>query len=115
MLTAAILFAVAAIGGAAMAAMRLQGRELPPLWLALLHGVLAASGLGTLIYVVKTTAVPKVALGALAGFLIAALGGFALLLLFHLKKKPLPIPIVLIHGGVAVLSFAALLVGLFQV
>jgi len=111
--TAAILFAIAAIGGAAMAAMRLQGRELPPLWLAALHGLVAASGLVTLIYTVKSTPVPKFAWVALAGFVLAALGGLTLLLLFHLKKRPLPIPFILGHASVAVLSLILLLMGVF--
>lgn len=111
--TSAILFAIAAMAGATMAAMRLQGRELPLLWLAALHGLAAASGLVTLIYTAKSTAVPKVALVSLAGFVLAALGGFTLLLLFHLKKRPLPIPLMLGHATVAILSFIALLIGVF--
>ena len=42
---AAILFAVAAVTGIAIAFIRLSGRDLPPMGLALLHGLFAASGL----------------------------------------------------------------------
>jgi hypothetical protein len=115
MATAAILFAIAAIGGATMAAMRLQGRELPPLWLALVHGGVAAAGLITLIVTVaQMTVVPTTAVVSLIGFILAALGGFALFLLFHMKKKALPINIMLAHATLAVISFVILLIGVFQ-
>lgn len=97
-----------------MAAMRLGGRELPPLGLALLHGALAAAGLITLIITVIANVVPALAMASLIGFVIAALGGFTLFLGFHLKKTALPIPIMLIHATVAVLSFILLLVVLFK-
>jgi hypothetical protein len=114
MITIAVVFAIAAVGGAVMAAMRLQGRELPPLWLALVHGVVAAAGLVLFVQRAMTwNVVPKVFMVSLIGFVIAALGGFTLLLFFHLKKKPLPIPIMLIHATVAVVSFAVLLIGIF--
>lgn len=113
---AAVLFAVAAVGGAAMAAMRLQGRELPPLWLALVHGVVAASGLGALIYSIAISATaPKSSLAAAAGFVVAALGGFVLFGFFHLKQKALPIPVMLVHATVAVVSFVVLLIGVFAI
>jgi len=49
---------------------------------------------------------------ALIGFVIAALGGFYLFS-FHLRRQALPIPVVIIHGLVAVISFVVLLVGIF--
>lgn len=110
MLVAVLLFGVAAVGGVIMAVMRVSGRELPPLWLALVHGVLAASGLVALIISVVTVSANPVALGALIGFVVAALGGFALFS-FHLRKKALPLPLVGIHAFVAVVSFVVLLWG----
>lgn len=112
--TAAVLFAIAAVGGAIMAALRLGGRELPPLGLVLLHGILAAAGLVTLIMKVIGNVVPTMAMGALVGFVIAALGGFTLFFLFHLKKKALPIPLMLVHATIAVISFVLLLIVLFK-
>jgi hypothetical protein len=47
---------------------------------------------------------PKVALGL---FIVAALGGFGLFS-FHLRKKDLPIPLVLVHAVVAVAGFLSL-------
>ena len=45
MTVALVLFALAALGGAAMAVLRFQGRPQPPLGLALVHGAAAAAGL----------------------------------------------------------------------
>ncbi len=113
MVTAAVLFAIAAIGGATMAAIRLGGTPLPPLWLAIVHGLFAAAGLIVLIIAVAGGAAGA-AIVALIGFIIAALGGFTLLLFFHLKKTALSIPLMLVHGAIAVISFIILLVGIFR-
>lgn len=113
MLLAVLLFGVAAVGGVTMAVMRVGGRELPPLWLALVHGVLAASGLVALIISVATVSTNALALWSLIGFVVAALGGF-LLFSFHLRKKALPLPIVGIHAFVAVVSFVVLLWGVIS-
>ena len=110
---AALLFTIAALGGAVMAAMRLGGRELPPMWLALLHGAVAATGLITLLVAIQGNAVSNIVLLAAGGFIIAALGVLTMFFLFHLKKGALPVPLMLIHASVAVLSFIALLVALF--
>ncbi len=110
MLWAVLFFGVAAVGGVTMAVMRVGGRELPPLWLALAHGVLAASGLVALVISVATVSGSPLALWSLVGFLVAALGGF-LLFSFHLRRKALPLPVVGIHAFVAVVSFVVLLWG----
>ncbi|MGH9941962.1 MAG: hypothetical protein ACRD9R_06340 [Pyrinomonadaceae bacterium] len=112
MTLAAVLFAIAALGGVVMAVMRLSGRELPPMGLAIVHGVVAAAGLIALILVVVGGAASTQATIALIGFVIAALGGFYLFS-FHLRRQALPIPVVIIHGLVAVISFVVLLVGIF--
>ncbi|HWW76081.1 MAG TPA: hypothetical protein VNZ44_11815, partial [Pyrinomonadaceae bacterium] len=85
MTTALILFAVAALGGLVMAAMRLGGRELPPMGLAIVHGLFAAAGLVTLILALVGSGFSTMATIALVGFVGAALGGFYLFSL-HLKK-----------------------------
>jgi len=109
MLIATVLFAIAALGGAFLAALRFQMKELP-FPVAILHGLLAASGLvALLLAVVNGNAVgsAKIALGL---FVVAALGGFFLFSL-HLRKRELPIPVVLIHAVVAVVAFAILVIG----
>jgi hypothetical protein len=74
MQTAAILLAVAALGGLTMAVIRLRGAPQPPTWLALVHGAVAATGLGMLIYQALTTGVPQLAQYAIYVFVLAALG-----------------------------------------
>ena len=114
MVLAAVLFAIAALGGAVMAFMRLSGRELPPMALAIVHGLFAASGLiALLVAVIGANASTETQI-ALGGFVVAALGGFYLFS-YHLRGKALPVPVVLIHGVVAVISFILLLLGVFAV
>ncbi len=114
MTVAAILFAIAAVGGVIMAAMRFGGRELPPMALAIVHGLFAAAGLVTLIAAVVGSDSSLLAKVAAAGFVIAALGGF-MLFSYHLRRQALPVNYVVIHGAGAVISFAILLAGIFVV
>jgi hypothetical protein len=101
---AAVLLAIAALGGVVMAAMRFGGRELPPMALALIHGPL-------ILFVVNSNA-STLAWVALVGFVIAALGGF-MLFSHHLRGRALPVNYVVIHGAGAVISFAILLAAIF--
>ena len=54
------LFVVAALGGLAMAGIRLLGKRNPPPWLALLHGLLAGAGITLLLYAALTTSIPRI-------------------------------------------------------
>jgi hypothetical protein len=110
---AAILFAVAAVGGLVMAAMRFGGRELPPMGLAIVHGLFAASGLVALVVAVLGANASTAAYVSLAGFVIAAIGGFSLFS-YHLRGRALPINYVVIHAAGAVISFAILLYAIFS-
>ncbi len=112
MTIAAILFAIAAAGGLVMAAMRVGGRELPPMGLAIVHGLFAAAGLVTLLVAVFGSGASWVSMVAAAGFVIAAIGGFTLFA-HHLRRQPLPLNYVAIHGAGAVISFVILLVAIF--
>lgn len=108
---AIILFAVAALGGLTLAAMRFRNRPLP-MSLALIHGVVAAAGLVLLLIVAlgaNGTSPQKL---ALIIFVVAALGGFYLFSR-HVRGRELPIPMVVIHGLVAVVAFVTLLYGVF--
>src|SRR5436305_638928 len=87
--TAAVLFAVAALGGLVMAGIRFSGPN-PPTWLAMLHGFLAAAPLTLLIYAACTIGLPSLANLATVLFVIAALGGVVLNLNYHWKLLPLP-------------------------
>ena len=114
MTVAAILFAIAAVGGVIMAAMRFGGRELPPMALAVVHGLFAAAGLVTLIAAVLGSKASWAAIVAVIGFVVAALGGFSLFS-YHLRRQALPVNYVVIHGVGAVISFVILLAAIFVV
>ena len=114
MQAAAVLFALAALGGLTMAGIRASGTPRPPTWLALGHGAIAALGLVTLLYTVATQVCPTVVLISLGCFVLAALGGATIFLLFHLRGKALPLPLVIGHGIIAVTAFVLLLIGIFQ-
>lgn len=109
---AVVLFAISALGGITLATLHLRHKPLP-LALALGHGLLAAAGLVLLILVVVGGTAPKLLLVSLVLFIIAALGGFALFS-FHLRRQPLPTPVVFIHGLVAVAAFLILLVTILR-
>ena len=64
--------------------------------MVLIASVIGAAAVGTML----TAALPL--------FVVAAIGGFTLLS-FHLRKRSLPIPLMLVHGGVAVVAFLVLL------
>ena len=114
MTTAAIFLGLAALGGLTMVIMRLKGTPLPPTGLALAHGGIAAVGVIILAYTAATTSIPQQALIALGIFVVAALGGLAIFLMFHLKNRPLPIPLILGHGLIAVIGFVLLVLTIYQ-
>jgi hypothetical protein len=111
---AVIIFAIGALGGLVLASSVLRGK-LAPWALSLLHAALGATGLVLTAIVVfgAGEAVPDHVGLALLLLLIAALGGF-FLASYHLRNKPGPKPVVLIHAGVAVIGFLLLAGGAFQ-
>ena len=108
--TATVLFVVAAVGGLIMAAIRLTGKPLPPAWLAMLHGFLAASGLTLLLFAILTDVVPAPAKIALVLFLAAALAGIAMYLGYRAKLKPLPKPLMFLHAALAAAGVVLMIV-----
>lgn len=103
-----VLFAVAALGSITLAAMRLGNRPLP-FGLAVAHGIFAAAGFVLLIVAMVGATATGVALNAaLILFIVAAIGG-AILFSFHLRAHPLPSPLVLGHGLLAIVAFVLLL------
>lgn len=113
MVAAAILFAIAALGGVVMALIRFSGRPYPPAFLAVVHGVFAAAGLVTLLVAALAPGVALIIRIALILFLGAAIGGFSLVY-FHVKSRPLPISYVVIHALVAIVAFIILIVGIMS-
>jgi hypothetical protein len=112
MQTAAIVLGIAALGGLALAGIRVSGTPRPPTWMALGHGAVAASGLILLIYAAVQTGIPSLAQIALGVFIMAALGGAIIFVGFHLRERPLSIPLVIGHGLIAVTGYVLLLVSL---
>jgi len=105
----AILFAISAVGGLVMASIRLMKKVNPPAWLAMLHGLMAASGLTLLAYANFAATVPAFALYALCLFVVAALGGLLLNLGYQWRNLPLPVGIMVLHALIAVSGFVLLL------
>ncbi|MCR2822765.1 hypothetical protein [Lederbergia panacisoli] len=110
LVSSVILFAIAALGGLLLGVLGLRQRELP-MPLSLLHGAVAAAGLVTLILGVLQGNAGTLPIISLILFLIAALGGFVLFS-FHLRRKPHPKGLILIHALAAVVAFILLLFGI---
>lgn len=111
--TATILLAITALGGLLMAGIRFSRKHNPPAWLAMLHGLLAASGLTLLAYAVCTMTVPPMATLALALFLLAAAGGAVMSLAYKWRQRLLPAWLVVAHATAAVIAFVLLLLAAF--
>jgi hypothetical protein len=109
MKTACVLLAITALGGLTMAGIRFTGKPHPPTWLAMLHGLLSGAAVTLLLYAYFTVGLPVLAGWALLLFLVAAVGGVFLNLNYHWKMQPLPMGIIVVHAGVAVVGFALLL------
>jgi hypothetical protein len=107
-----IAFGLAALGGLTMLALRLRDKT-PPMPLAVLHGLGAATGLVCLVITVMGGHVQRSATYALAGFGAAALGGFYLFSM-HLRGKRHPVPLILGHGTIAIASLVLLLLAVLR-
>jgi len=111
LITAAALFAIAALGGLTMAYIHFKKDRNPPGALAALHGVVAATALVILLWAVVQTGSGGLVAWALGLFVVAALGGF-FLVSYHVRKQRLPSRVVVIHAAVAIAAFLLLLGGL---
>lgn len=111
---AVVLFSITAMGGLLMAGMRLKGMPQPPAWLAMAHGLLAAAGLTLLIYAAISVGLPSMALLGTGIFVLAGIAGAAMNLSFHSKQLPLPVPMMIAHGVVAVSGLLILLLSLYR-
>jgi len=112
---ATIILGLSAIGGLVMATIRLSGSPRPPTWIALIHGLVAVVGFGTLVSAALNRELPFLTQISIGAFGLAALGGLGLFLGFHVRKRPLPIPLVLVHGLVAVSAFVMLVMSLSEI
>ena len=112
LVTVVVLFTLAALGGLAMAAMRLGTGRNPPAWLAMLHGMLGAAGLTLLVFAVFTTELPALAMLAAVLILAAAIGGAVMNLAFHWHGRLLPKGLLFGHAALAVAGYLALLLSM---
>jgi glucose uptake protein GlcU len=109
---AAVLFAISAVGGLTLATLHFKNKN-RPFGLAILHGLLGAGGIISLIMAAMSLGFAGLLAISLVIFVVAALGGF-LLFSYHLRKQPLPSAMVIIHGLAAVSAFLILLVVIFR-
>src|SRR5688572_25410494 len=102
MKTALVLLTLAALGGLAMAGIRLARNSNPPHAFAMGHGLLAGAALTLLLYAYFTVGMPTLACWALLLFLVAAAGGAFLNLGFHMKGMLLPKGMMIGHALIAI-------------
>jgi hypothetical protein len=114
MLTAALLFTLAGVGGATAASFPLRGIPRPPTWLALGHGVAALVSFGVLGYAASGKTLTSLEQLAAALLGLAAVGGLTMFLGFHLRGKPLPLLLVIGHGVLAVAGVALLWFSIYR-
>jgi hypothetical protein len=109
LVTVVVLFTLAALGGIAMAAVRLGTGRNPPAWLAMAHGLLAAAGLTLLIFGAFAAELPPLA--GLATLLLvgAAAGGVVMNQVYHWRDRLLPRGLLIGHALLAVVGYAILL------
>jgi glucose uptake protein GlcU len=111
---AVLLIALAAVIGLTMAVQHFRGRTPPKAGLAILHGLLTVSGVIVLLLGVLEVGFGTAHTWALALFAIVALGG-VYLVSHHIRKRPLPNAVVVIHGVGAVIAFLVLVTAVYLV
>lgn len=109
MKAALAVLALTAAGGLGLAFLRITTADNPPAWMAMAHGLIAATALVTLIVAAFRSGLPALGKAALAVFVVAALGGSYLVFGYHDAGLLVPIPLVLLHGGLAMTGFVLLL------
>jgi hypothetical protein len=115
MFTAAVLLiALGAVVGLYMAIQHFKGRTPPKAGVAILHGLLAVSGVIVLLLGVWEIGFGTAHTWALLLFGLAALGGLYLVS-HHMRQRPLPNGVIVIHGLVAAVAFLVLLTAVYLV
>ena len=108
------LIALGAVVGLYMAVQHFKGRTPPKAGVAILHGLLAVSGVIVLLLGVWEIGFGTAHTWALLLFGIAVLGGLYLVS-HHMRQRPLPNAVIVIHGLVAVIAFLVLLTAVYLV
>jgi hypothetical protein len=106
-----VLFALSAVVGLLLAVKHFK-KEVVSIPVALLHGLLGASGLVLYVLAAVKTGVTALSGVSLGLFVVAALGGFVLFGL-HLKGRALPKGLIVLHALLAVSGFLMLLALVF--
>lgn len=112
--TAVFLIAFGAVVGLYMAIQHFKGRTPPKAGVAILHGLLAVSGVIVLLLGVWDIGFGTAHTWALLLFGLAALGGLYLVS-HHMRQRPLPNGVIVIHGLVAAVAFLVLLTAVYLV
>jgi hypothetical protein len=110
MTLATILFSLAIFFGIATTLVRLFVTRRLSTCLAFVHVVIAAAGLLVLTYAAALYGLPFFGLASLSLFAVAALAGVRIFAAFHLRKKNVPVWLLLGHGAMAIAAFALLCV-----
>ncbi len=105
---AVVLIAFAALIGITMAVQHVRGRTPPSPALAILHGLLAVSGVVALLLYLWDAGFGGILAWSFGLFVVAALGGLYLVS-HHMRQKPLPGAVILVHGLLAAIAFLILL------
>lgn len=111
---AVLLIALGAVLGLYMAVQHFKGRTPPKAGVAIMHGLLAVSGVIVLLLGVWEIGFGTAHTWALLLFGVAALGGLYLVS-HHMRQRPLPNGVIVIHGLVAVIAFLVLLTAVYLV
>jgi hypothetical protein len=113
LLTCFILFAITAVLGLSMAAIRESRSHNPPAWLTMFHGLPAAAGLTLFLYAAFAFGLSGLAVVSLIFFLIAAGGGAVLNLFYQQRGELLPRGLMYLHLLLAVTGFVLLGIDVF--
>jgi len=111
---AVLLIALGAVLGLYMAVQHFKGRTPPKAGVAILHGLLAVSGVIVLLLGVWEIGFGTAHTWALLLFGVAALGGL-FLVSHHMRQRSLPNGVIVIHGLVAAIAFLVLLTAVYLV
>jgi hypothetical protein len=107
--TATALLGITAVAGMVMAGLRFAGADRPPSWMAMLHGLLAGSGLTLVLYAGFAAHISSYVWIGTALLLLTASIGIVVNLRYHDKRLPLPKWLVVLHTFLAVLGYGTIL------
>lgn len=114
--TLVLLLIAAAVGGVIMALHLREGENvLPPMPLALLHAVLAASGIVAFVVLLFLGGVNALTAVSLVLFLAVAGFGFYLFVNFRLRKNPASMSLIMTHIVLAFVALAVFFLAVFEI